>query len=133
MDDELEQALQLDVLMNLLKADHDQSAEMIEVLANMLESSLPTRTRVVRNGWFMSKKKSVQDLTIEFEETSFQITKTKHGSVTAKQQKIVRGITLKNSDISMENCISEIVRELCSLAEKNAEARKALNRFVSGD
>lgn len=132
MDPDLDQALQVDVLAKMLHADQREAGELVEVLAKMLESSLPDRAKVVRGGWFMSKTRPVEELTVQFEDVGYVISKSKHGTVSVKQQKIVRGVALKSSDVSMEQCITDIVAELKQLSEKNSAARQSLNKFISG-
>jgi len=130
--DELDPALQMDVLAQMLKASQQEAGDLVELLAALLQSSLPDRTKVTRGGWFMSKERPVEELTIQFEDAGYQISKNKHGTVTVRQQKIVRGIALKSTDISMEQCINDLMTELTQLAEKHAETRAALNKFVMG-
>jgi hypothetical protein len=131
-DDDLDQALQVDVLANMLKSDRQASADLVEVLASMLEGSLPDKAKIVRGGWFMSKNRPVEELSIQFDETGYQITKNKHGAVSVKQQKIVRGVALKSSEVSMEQCMTDIVAQLTALAKKDSATRAALNKFMRG-
>ncbi len=132
MDSDLDQALQVDVLARMLQAGQREASELVELLAKMLESALPDRAKVTRAGWFMSKTRPVETLTVQFEEVGYVINKSKHGSVSVKQQKIVRGVALKSSDVTMEQCITDIVAELQALSQKNSAARQSLNKFLSG-
>ncbi len=132
MDPDIDQALQVDVLAKMLQAGQKEAGELVELLAKMLESALPDRAKVARAGWFMSKARPVETLTVQFDDVGYVITKSKHGSVNVKQQKIVRGVALKSADVSMEQCITDIVRELEQLSEKNSAARQSLNKFLSG-
>ncbi|MDZ4837734.1 MAG: hypothetical protein SGJ27_28445 [Candidatus Melainabacteria bacterium] len=125
-------AMQFEVLAANLKADHGASGDLLEHLAKMLESSYPGGTKITRGGWFMSSKRPVEDLIVRFDDYQFQITRHKHGSVTARSSKLVRGVALKNVDVSMEQCIEDVLKELVKLGEKNAATRSALDNFVSG-
>ena len=125
-------AMQFEVLAANLKADHGASGDLLEHLAKMLEASYAGGTKISRAGWFMSSKRPVEDLVVRFDDFQFQITRHKHGSVTARTSKLVRGVALKNTDISMEQCIDDILKELVKLGEKNAATRSALDKFVSG-
>ncbi len=133
MEEELDRALQVDVLIASLRMSQSQSRDLLEYLAGMLEDSLPAIATVKRGGWLLSAKKPVEELTVRFDDFHYQIVRKKNGSFAATQMKIVRGVVLKNSEISIDQCINEIVSELAKLTEKNAQARSALNRFVSGD
>lgn len=132
MDDDLDKALQVDVLARMLKAEKQQAAELVETLAKMLSAALPEHTTIKRGGFVLSKNRPVTELSVVFETVGFQILKSKHGTVSAKEQKIVRGIALKSSDIDLEKCIDSILSELAGLAESNAIAKSALNRFIDG-
>lgn len=125
-------AMQFEVLAANLKADHGASGDLLEHLAKMLESSYAGGTKITRGGWFMSSKRPVDDLVVRFDDYQFQITRQKHGSVTARSSKLVRGVALKNTDVSMEQCIEDILKELVKLGAKNAATRSALDKFVTG-
>jgi hypothetical protein len=132
MQEELDPALQFEVLAAKLKGDHGASGDMLEYLAKMLESSYEGGTKVTRGGWFMSKSRPVEELTVRFDEWQFQISRAKHGSLSARSMKLVRGVALKTNEIGMDECIEEIIKEVMKLAQKNAQTRDALNKFVSG-
>lgn len=130
--DETDKALEVAILASMVKADKEQAADQLEMLATMLENALPERTTLKRAGWFMSKARPVAELSVQFDEAGFLIVHSKHGSISAKEQKIVRGISLKSTDISMEVCIERIASELGKLAEKNSATRESLRKFVEG-
>ncbi len=132
MEEELDRALQVDVLIASLRMSQSQSRDLLEYLSNMLENALPAITSVKRGGWLLSAKKPVEELTVRFDDYHYQIARKKNGSFSAIQMKIVRGVVLKNSEIPVEQCIDEIVAGLAKFTEQNAEARMALNRFVTG-
>ena len=105
---------------------------MLESLAKMLSVAVPENTTVTRGGWFMSSSLPIEELTVRFDEYSYQIAKQKHGSFTARAQKIVRGVVLKTTEIPIDKCIDEILSELTKMAQSNAAARRALNKIVLG-
>jgi hypothetical protein len=130
--DDFDQALKLDVLAASLRADTLQSAELLEQLARMLQAAVPESVRISRSGWFLSKDRPIEELTVKFDEYQYQIVKQKHGTVTARSMKVVRGVVLKTTEIPVEKCIEEILAELERMAAKNAQTRRALNKFVLG-
>lgn len=132
MEDELDQALQVDVLAASLRMNQSEMKDRLEYLAAMLEQSLPANTTVRRGGWFLSAVKPVEELTVRFDDYHYRILRQRHGSLTAQQMKLVRGVVLKTTDIPIDQCMDEIVRELANLSENNSQARVALNRFVTG-
>ncbi len=132
MDDNLDNTLKVEILAEMLNLDRQKSAELVETLAKMLETALPEHTTIKRAGWFMSKTRPVAELSVQFDSVGYLIERTKKGSISAKQQKIVRGIALKSSEIPLEDCMAQIVEELTSLADKSSTARMALNHFLEG-
>ncbi|MBX9693203.1 MAG: hypothetical protein K2Z81_12515 [Cyanobacteria bacterium] len=132
MSDELNPAIQFEVLAARLKDDHGASVDLLDLLARMLESSYSSGTKVTRGGWFMSKERPVEELSVRFDEWQFQITRSKHGSVNASSKKLVRGVALKTNEMSLEQCVDEIIQEMKKLSEKNSQTRSALDKFISG-
>jgi len=130
--DDFDQALKLDVLAASLRADTLQSTDLLEQLARMLQAAVPESVGISRSGWFLSKDRPIEELTVKFDEYQYQIVKQKHGTVTARSMKVVRGVVLKTTEIPVESCIEEILAELERMAAKNAQTRRALNKFVLG-
>ncbi|HEY9785907.1 MAG TPA: hypothetical protein V6D17_10930 [Candidatus Obscuribacterales bacterium] len=130
--DEEDSALKLEVLTAALRADHGESKDLLEHLAKMLGGAYASGTTITRGGWFMSSNRPVQELTVRFDEWQFQIVREKHGTFTAREMKLVRGVALKTAEISMDECIERILREMMKLAEKNMQTRDALKKFVVG-
>lgn len=129
-EDDFDQALKFEVLAASLRSDQKQSSDMLEGLANMLETALPQGATVVRKGQLFSNKKSVEKVTVKFDEYQYEITREKHGAFKARSQKIVRDVVLKTSEIPFDKCIDNILAELEKLSQNNATARRALNKIV---
>jgi hypothetical protein len=131
MEDDVNEALQFETLAAALKLGRAEEKDLVESLAHMLTLSLPDRTSITRGGWLLSREKPIQELTIRFEDFHYRVTKEGSG-YSAKALKIVRGVALKTTDMELEACFKSIIEELTNLADKNAKARDALQRFVSG-
>ena len=132
MDDNLEQALAVDVLAAALRMDHQESGDLLEFLAKKLEQSLPQNTTVTRGGWLLSKEHPVQEITVRFDDYQYQITRERHGLFRAKVMKLVRGVVLKTTEIPTDQWTDEVAQQLAQLAQSNAQTRNALNKFVIG-
>ena len=132
MDDNLEQALAVDVLAAALRMDHQESGDLLEFLAKKLEQSLPQNTTVTRGGWLLSKEHPVQEITVRFDDYQYQITRERHGLFRAKVMKLVRGVVLKTTEIPTDQWTEEVAQQLAQLAQSNAQTRNALNKFVIG-
>lgn len=132
MTDDLDPALHVDVLAAALRLDHQEAKDLLEFLAQKLEQALPQATTVTRRGGLFSKARPVQDIVVRFHDYHYQITREQHGSLTAKVLKVVRGVVLKTTEISVDQWTEEIAQQLAQLAQQSAQARQALNRFVLG-
>jgi hypothetical protein len=130
--DDFDQALQLDVLAASLRSDTAQSKDMLEQLAKMLQAAVPDGVTITRGGWFMSKERPIEELNVKFDDYQYQIVRQKHGSMVARSMKLVRGVVLKTNEVSVEKCIEDILASLKEMSEKNAQTRRALNKFVIG-
>ncbi len=133
MDEETDKALELDILASMLSSDKKQAKEHVETLSGILEATLPEHVKIKRGGLFWDKKRPLEELTVQFEETAYLITVSKKGAVSARKQKFVRGIALSSSDMAVQECIDSIVQHLSDLAAKSAAARETLSRFISGN
>ena len=127
--DDFDQALQVDVLACSLRMDKDASGDLLEHLALKLSQALPDECEITRGG---SAKKPVTDLSLKLEDTGYQFTREKRGAITARRQKIVRGVVLKSEEVPVEALIQELAQNLANLAEKNSRTREALQKFVVG-
>ena len=132
MNDNLDQALEVDVLAAALRMDHQESGDLLEFLAKKLEQSLPQNTTVTRGGWFLSREHPVQQITVSFDDYQYQIIRERHGSFTAKVMKLVRGVVIKTTEIPIDQWTDEVAQQLAQLAQRSAQARSALNKFVVG-
>ncbi|MCW5823025.1 MAG: hypothetical protein KIT34_09500 [Cyanobacteria bacterium TGS_CYA1] len=133
MDDELDKALQLDILASMLSSDKKQAKDHVETLCAILETTLPEHVKIKRGGMFFSKDRPLEELTVQFEESAYILVVSKKGSVSAKKQKLVRGISLSSVDMQVQECIDAIVQHLSETAAKSSAAREALARFISGN
>lgn len=133
MEDEIDKALQLDILASMLNSDKKQAKEHVEILSSILEATLPEHVKVKRGGMFFSKDRPLEELSVQFEESAYILIVSKKGAVSAKKQKFVRGISLSSADMQVQECIDAIVQHLSEIAAKSSAAREALARFISGN
>lgn len=131
MQDEFDDALKVEVLTNMLRMGKAESSELIESLANRLSVLLPEITSIQRGGWILSGQRPVKQLTVKFNDNHLTVTKDKLG-VFPKVTKIVRGIALKTTDVSLDDWIALLALELSKAAEKDAGTRQALSNFGLG-
>jgi hypothetical protein len=132
MTEEFDSSLEVDVLAAALRMDRQESGDLLEFLATKLELSLPQNTTIIRGGNFLSKERPVKEITVRFKDYHYRIERDRHGSLNAKVMKLVRGVVLKTTDISVEQWTKEIAQQLAQLAQQSAQTRTALNKFVLG-
>ncbi len=130
MEDNLEQALAVDVLAASLQMDKQESGDLLEFLAKKLQQSLPNNTQIQRGGFLGMG--AIKQITIRFDENHYQINRERYGSFTPKIIKVVRGVVIKTTEISMEQWNNELALELSRLAQRSSEMRNALSKFVIG-
>ena len=131
MQEDFDESMKVDVLAASLRMEGKQSGDAMENLAKKLELCLPEHVTISRDGWFLSKTKPVKDLLVQFDNFHYQLTREKSGSITARQMKIVRGVALKTTEISLDQWIDGLAGEMAELAKKNSQTREALSRLIS--
>jgi len=128
----LDDSLQISVLGHLLRGERNQSESTLETLASLLQAAVPDRVQVTVGGWPWSRKRPVESLSIQFDDSAYHIASSKQSAPIITKQKISRGITLKSTQIAMEDCITEIVAKLGEIEQRSDATRRALQKFVQG-
>lgn len=131
MQDEFDDALKVEVLTNMLRMGKTEAGELVENLANRLQALLPEITTIERGGWILSSVRPVKTLTVRFSDSQLVLTKDKYG-ISPKVTKIVRGVALKTTDMSLDEWIALLASELGKAAEHDAKTRQALSNFGMG-
>jgi len=132
MSNDLDGQLDSDVLVATLQTGLQESQDLLEFLALKFEEPLAHLITVRRKGGFLSKVRTVEEITLRFEDYHFQIVREPHGSFTARILKIVRGIVLRTNVVDVDVWIRELVQELSRQAERSVSFRSALSRFILG-
>jgi hypothetical protein len=121
----------MQVLAQVFNLEKREASDLVDVLADLFEQALPERVEVTRGGWFWSKTHPVEKVVIRFDGVHYDVSKNRHG-VSVKQHKISAGVRLKTNEVTMQQCIDDVVKQLSDLAEKHGNARSALNKFMAG-
>jgi hypothetical protein len=129
-DDWEDDSLKIDILASALRMDKSESKELVETLATRLQTILPESTTVERGGWILSGDRPVKKLLVRFDDVHLGLVKDKT-RVTATTMKIVRGVVLKTTDISLDEWIKALATELSKASASNASMKKALSDFVN--
>lgn len=132
MVEDFDQALEVDVLACSLQMDKSESGDLLEYLATKLSGALPEETEITRGGWLLSNKKPVVGLSVTLGDIGFQMVREKKGTITAREMKIVRGVTLSTKEVPTDKWVQDLAEALAQMAEKNKTTREALKKFVIG-
>ncbi len=132
MQEDFDHGIQVEALAAALKMGKDEAKELLETLATRLLVIMPENTSVERGGWILSSDRPVRQLTVRFDDCHLQLVKEKTGTVTARNMKIVRGVVLKTTSLTVDEWIKALAAELAKSAQHNAQTRDALNKFVIG-
>ena len=118
-----------DLVAASLRADADDLRVFVEALAVKLEQSFPGRCRVRRAG--LRGKGSVREVTVELGESRYELAHD-DGMVSTRRSSVVRGITLKNDELGLDEWIDALAREVVAEADRSERGRLALERLLSG-
>lgn len=119
-----------DVLAASLRDGLQETQDLLDFLAMKFEGPLSHLMSVRRKGGLFSKKSSVHEITLRFDDRHFQISRDSRGFVAAKIMKEVRGIVLKTEVVEVEEWIRHLAQELARQAERSEAMRTALSRFI---
>lgn len=130
MESEEDRGLETDLLATTLKEGIEESQDLLDFLALKFEGPLSHLMSVRRKGGLFSKKHSVEEITLRFNERHFQITRDSRGIITSKILKEVRGIVVKTNVVEIEEWVGELALELSHQAERSTALRTALSQFI---
>jgi hypothetical protein len=127
---DMSEPLQVDILAASLRADLTDLKAFMEALAVKLEGALPTSTVVTRQNSLFSREHPVKEIAVTLGDTQYRIGRERQGPLLALRAKVVRGIVLKTEQIPVEQWVEELATLLAQEANRNAQARAALERFL---
>jgi hypothetical protein len=129
MADNFDQALEVDILAAALMIDRRESGDMLELLSRKLKLSLPQNIQVQRQ-WFGLG--AIKTVTLCFDDFHYQISREPYGSITARVITVIRGVKIKTTEISTAEWSQAVAQALTQIANRNAQVRDALTKFVLG-
>lgn len=123
--------MSFEIVASSLRADLSDTKAFLGALAEKLGGALPALCQVERRGGLFSKEKHVSRVTIELGEHRYAIEHGDRGGLRASRAKIVRGISLKTDEMSVDSWIDELAKDLSAHAARNSQARLALERLLT--
>jgi hypothetical protein len=117
----------LDLLAASLRADSRDLSTFVEVLATKLARALPERVEVERSGILAGRR--VRRLVVRLDDDVY-VLEQEHGRLECGRKSVVRGITLKNEDLSLDEWIDDLSRSLAEEGRASERGRVALERLL---
>lgn len=129
--DDIEQdaLVRLGVQANLASLYAGDQRGFIEEFAAMLESALPGAAEVRRRGGLFAEK-SISGITVDLGDYLYTLEIPSKGTIAAGRTRVVRGIKLKTETLPVEEWVSLIVDHVAQVAERNLQARNALQQLL---
>ena len=130
MYNELDGPQQVEMLAASLRANSSDLGAFMEALATKLQGALPEQTTVTRHNTLFSHEHPVKEVIVAFGESHYVLRREKQGQPLAQRLTKVRGIVLRTEQISVQQWIDEIARNLAQEAVQSAQTRAALEQFL---
>jgi hypothetical protein len=112
-----------------LRADAGDLRTFVEALAAKLEGAFPDRVRVERAGGFLGGRKRVRAITLRLGDDEYRL-ETDDGPAQCRRRVLVRGIALKNEELTLDEWIDAISGALVAEARDSERSRAALARLL---
>jgi len=126
----VEGAADFDLVAASLRADAADLRAFVEALTTKLEQSFPGRCRVQRAGLF--GKGAVRQISVELGESRFVLTHDE-GAVSTRRARVVRGISLKNEELGLDEWIDSLAAGVIAEAGRSERGRLALEKLLTAD
>lgn len=102
----------------------------MEALAVRLEGALPGRVSVVRQrDGLLSRESHVREITVEADAARLKLAFQK-GKLLPSKAKIVRGVVIGNSELTLAQWLAEVRAHVAALAGTLGDASDALRDFL---
>jgi hypothetical protein len=119
-----------DLLAASLRADTGDLRAYVEALAAKLEGALPGSVRIERRGGgLFGGAKRVARLALTLGSDELQL-ESDDGRVSCRRRTVVRGIALKNEELSLDAWIDAVSQALVAQAAESEHGRVALGRLL---
>lgn len=119
-----------DLVAASLRADRGDLKAFVEALAVKLEGALPESARVRRGGGgLFGGAKRVELIDVQVGNDAYELEQAS-GRLACRRRTIVRGIALRNDELSVDEWIDAISRALVDEASESEHARLALERLL---
>src|SRR5215831_10633150 len=125
----MEEPVDFELVAASLRADAADLRVFMEALTTKLEQSFPGRCKVERAG--LLGKGDVRRIRVAVGESRYELAH-ESGAVSARRSSVVRGITLKNEELGLDEWIDALAAEVVAEASRSERGRLALEKLLSG-
>ena len=102
----------------------------LPLLAQVLTSALPDETEVERRGGLFQREKPIRKVTVTLGDLTYTLEDLGRGPLSAREAKVVRGITLKTEQVPVEDWLADLSAHVASRAQQNEKAFFALKNLL---
>ncbi|MDP9285869.1 MAG: hypothetical protein M3P41_13100 [Actinomycetota bacterium] len=114
-----------------LRASSNDLKTFVEVLADKLERALPGRVQVERRATrFLGREKRVDRIQCQLGEQRYVL--SARNGIEARRAMAVRGVVLKTEELSLDEWLGALARDLADEARTNEHAQLALQQLLAG-
>jgi hypothetical protein len=117
-----------DLVAASLRADTADLDVFFPVLADKLSEAIPDRVHLQRAG--LMGRGAVREVAVKLENHTYRLSRDGQG-LTASRARIVRGIVLQNEQLSLDEWIDALSRDLADEARTSERSRLALERLLT--
>ncbi len=128
--DPMGQGMQFELLAAALRSEETDTAAFLEALATKLGGALPHRTQIERGGGLFSHGHPVRRIVVQLGEWEYTLIAGAAHELQAARAHAVRGITLKNEPLSVDQWIESLAADLADLAQTSEHEGAALHRLL---
>jgi hypothetical protein len=133
-----DEAVPVELVAAALRADAADVQTLVRVLGNTLGDALPAGMVEVQRSRSMSDRlrgREGDPVAVTVATADVRLTlvggEHRHEGVRAEAQRVVRGVVISRQDLTVDQWVSEVARVVSELADRNADARRALTRWLA--
>jgi len=119
-----------DVLAAVLSQELGDSRVLMSFLARKFEGPLSHRMTVRKGGGWLSKDKSVEEISFRFTGWEYRIVRRPEGSLETTVRQEVRGIVLKTEAVPVEQWVRDLAGELAQEVQRMNVSQQTLSQWI---
>lgn len=118
-----------DVLAASLRRDTGDMRAYLNALASKLGDAFPQRVRIKRRRGLFGRRGEVERILLRLGNGQYEL-RIEDGEPVGFRRSVVRGITLKSDELSLEAWIDDVIRALVTAAERSERDRQSVEKLL---